>query len=114
MKQSEIRDIIERRKVLVETATSEAQKEIYQGYLDTWNKKLNKKDRIEEIEKREAIKVAAAEKAQAAKLKREKAALEKNRIIEEQKRERAEKLKRKVALQKELAELDEKDDKLSI
>lgn len=36
MKESEIEEIIERRKVLVETATSEAQKEIYQESLEYW------------------------------------------------------------------------------
>jgi len=40
MKESEILDIIERRKVLVETATSEAQREIYQGYLEFWQRKI--------------------------------------------------------------------------
>jgi len=43
MKKSDIEEIIERRKVLVETATSEDQKKIYQGYLEFWQEKLGGK-----------------------------------------------------------------------
>lgn len=42
---------------LVETATSDAQREFYQGYLDLWTKKLPAKERPEAIAKREDAKV---------------------------------------------------------
>jgi len=56
VKESEIKEIVEHRRVLVETATSEAQREIYRGYLDFWTKKLPAKERPEAIAKREEAK----------------------------------------------------------
>jgi len=72
MKESEILDIIERRKILVETATSEAQKEIYQGYLESWEEKLG----IKPEPPQKTPKELALEKARAAKIAK-KAELEK-------------------------------------
>jgi len=42
--------------VLVDNATSEAQREVYQGYLDFWTKKLPKAQRPEIIAKKEDAK----------------------------------------------------------
>lgn len=50
MKKSEIEEIIKRREILVENATSEAQREIYQGYLEFWQEKLGVKPEPELVD----------------------------------------------------------------
>lgn len=89
MKESEIKEIVERRRVLVETATSEAQREIYRGYLDFWTEKLPKRERPEAIAKREEAK-AKKEAEEHAKFE-----------IEEKAKEEAEELRRTKATEEE-------------
>lgn len=71
---------------LVDNATSEAQKEIYQIYLDQWTKKLPAKERPEAIAKREDAKVKKEAEAAAK-------AFELKKQAEERAKEEAEKLK---------------------
>jgi len=50
---------------LVDTATSEDQKKVYQGYLDFWTEKLPKKDRPEEIAAKEDARIKKEAEAEA-------------------------------------------------
>ena len=95
---------IENCQELVNNATSEAQKEIYQSYLDLWTKKLPVKDRPEaKAKKAEAeqkkLEVAAAKKEEAELLKK----VIEGRRIEDAKAKKAEKIAAKKA---ELAALE--------
>ena len=82
---------------LVDNAISEAQRIVYQGYLDLWSKKLPKKERPEEVAKREEIKAKkeAEEEAKAFQLKKQKeeAKLVKERMLTEEKAKKEAELK---------------------
>ena len=68
---------IENCEKLIANATSDAQKEIYQRYLDFWTEKLPKKDRPNEIAKKEEaerkkLEIAAAKKDEQERIEKEK------------------------------------------
>lgn len=93
-------------KKLVETATSDAQAEVYQGYLDFWTEKLPKKDRPEVIAEKEEAKQKKLEIAVAKREEAELAAVMK--AEEELLKEKAAHIKaEKIAVKKaELAALE--------
>ena len=109
MDKAYIKKKIENCQGLVDTATSEDQKKIYQGYLDFWTKKLPKAQRPETIAKiaEEKYRDAAEGAELALKLEREKAEKEQLAAKELAETKALKKAELEAKHRAELAALDE-------